>query len=70
MDTRPALTGCHICSNSSLSLFQKPTSQLTFDVLLALPGCLLKEGEIPSPQQVRALLNPLQNLSIQHSGVK
>lgn len=70
MDTKPALTGCRVCSNSSLVLFQKPTSQMTFEMLLMSPGCLFKEGEIPSAQQVQAFLNFVHNLNLQHSGVK
>lgn len=70
MDTKPALTGCCVCSSSSLVLFQKPSSQLTFQVFLTSPGCLLKEGEIPSPQQVQAFLNFVQNPNLQHSGAK
>lgn len=70
MDTKSALTGCCACSSSSLVLFQKPPSQLTPEVLLSSPGCLLKVGEIPSPQQLQALLNFVHNLNLQHSGAK
>lgn len=69
MDTKPALTGCCVCSNSSLVLFQKPNSQLPLEVLLPSHGCLLKEGEIPSSQQVQAFLSFVQNLNLQHSGL-
>lgn len=69
-DTKPAPTGCCVCSSSSLVLFQKPTSQLTLEGLLSSPRCLLKEGEIPSLQQVQAFLNFVQNLNLRHSGVK